>query len=338
MQPDFLSWGLKVGRIAGIVIRIHWILLGMWLLRFHECFTLQVGRGIAAGLFAAYVAGVFGIILLHELGHCFAARRLGGDADHILLWPLGGLAYVSVPDHWRANFLVALAGPLVNVGILLIAWPTLAIFEPELGPAALSGRWFVWWNMLQWVFVDFNLVILIFNLIPLYPLDGGRMFHALAWRYQDRRGGYGMGPYYRATIWTVRVSRVLAIVVLIWGIFTHQLWTIFIVIWAWYRAEMFRVQVQSGVGPETTFGHDFSQGYTSLERGHRAERAERERRPRRSLASRLRSWWTEPKIISVDDARRLDLLLDKIRRDGQDSLSRSERRFLSRMSRRRFPR
>src|SRR5438132_4525387 len=108
---DPLTWSLPLGRLFGIMIRVHVLFpvvaLALILrLGFKTTFWTEACE-LMALLFAA--------VLLHELGHCFGARLVDGDAHEILIWPLGGLAAVDVPHTPRANFLTAAAGPLVNL-------------------------------------------------------------------------------------------------------------------------------------------------------------------------------------------------------------------------------
>src|SRR4051794_15758186 len=124
---DLFMWSIPLGRLFGVTVRVHWLFpfvaLGMVL---HvalyrppaEAPTLEMPPGawidtlIAVGL-------LFIIVLLHEFGHVFGARWVEGDAQEVLLWPLGGLAFVEVPHTPRANFIASAAGPAVNFLICL---------------------------------------------------------------------------------------------------------------------------------------------------------------------------------------------------------------------------
>jgi Zn-dependent protease len=124
---------------------------------------------------AQYVLG-FAIVLLHEFGHVLACRQVGGTAERVVLWPLGGLALAHPPPRPGALLWTVAAGPLVNVVLLPIS----------LGMIFLSGQ--AGWesslpevHRLVMMLSIFNLVILIFNLLPIYPLDGGQILQALLW-------------------------------------------------------------------------------------------------------------------------------------------------------------
>ena len=111
---DFLNGSFRVGRLFGITIRVH-ILFVIWI----------AWRLIASGdgwqFHAAFLGMLFGIVLLHEFGHCFGARSVGGFAENILMWPLGGLAYAHAPMTPWAQFVTVASGPLVNVGFCVLA-------------------------------------------------------------------------------------------------------------------------------------------------------------------------------------------------------------------------
>jgi Zn-dependent protease len=119
---------------------------------------------------------LFGIVLLHEFGHALACRQVGGRADQIVLWPLGGVAYVSPPPRPGAMLWSIAAGPLVNV-VLFPVLTALQLASGSLGwvetfpnaHALLRAVWMI------------NLGLLIFNMLPVYPLDGGQILRSLLW-------------------------------------------------------------------------------------------------------------------------------------------------------------
>jgi len=124
---------------------------------------------------------LFVIVLLHEFGHALACRQVGGTSDHIVLWPLGGVAYVNPPPRPGANLWSLAAGPLVNVvlfpifeGILILAGSSnLAVRMPD----AYHFLYMAWW---------INRGLLIFNMLPIYPLDGGQILRSLLWYVAGR--------------------------------------------------------------------------------------------------------------------------------------------------------
>ena len=352
-EQSFLSWGLRVGSFRGIAIRIHWTLIIFWAF---SLFSLIKGFGgvwaVPAWILAIVVS--FSIILLHEFGHCFAARAVGGHADGVLLWPLGGLAMCIVPRIWRSQFIVAAGGPLVNVVLLLIFYPLFALLD-SVAPAFVISTPVA---ILRAVILDWNIFLLIFNLIPLYPLDGGRMLQTLLWGHF---GGYAPGAYGRASLFTIYISRVTAVIGIIFGLYSlfarqrevyvapgDGLFVILIFVLALFECERLRRSLNEEEPDDmNSFGYDFSQGYTSL--GDRQDSATK-RRP--SFLKRFgkifggsRSAGSDETADDAGDAvshenenedeparneekERVDELLAKISREGYESLSDSERGFL----------
>ena len=135
-----INWSFPVGSLLGIRIRLHVLfVLGAVILLAHS--ASQAGGGswlmaVVEGLGSVVI--LFLIVLLHEFGHCFGARYVGGSAHEILMWPLGGLATVSTPHTARANLITAIAGPLVNVVICALIAIALIVMT--------RSGWAVPWN------------------------------------------------------------------------------------------------------------------------------------------------------------------------------------------------
>lgn len=180
---DFLNASFKVGRLFDITIRVHILFVFFFLWR-----LLQAGEDWP--VVSVFLALLFGIVLIHEFGHCFGARAVGGNAENILMWPLGGLAYAHAPMTPWAQFVTVACGPLVNLvfclvsGVILFAstraWELLLI-NPFMG-LAIPGSGAGWLGHM-WVFYQVNLLLLAFNLLPIYPLDGGQLFQCLLWPF-----------------------------------------------------------------------------------------------------------------------------------------------------------
>ena len=161
----------KIFTLAGIGVYIHW----SWFLAFIY-FTSRPHQYSNYGWSALEVLALFLIVLTHEFGHQLACRQVGGRTHDIVLWPLGGVAYVSPPQRPGPQLWSIAAGPLVNVALI----PVLA--------ALRSASWHLgWYDIHQDAYelirnVWFiNLVLLIFNLMPVYPLDGGQIVRSLLW-------------------------------------------------------------------------------------------------------------------------------------------------------------
>lgn len=142
---DPMSWSIPVFRLFGIQVKVHIfffvIVIGLFL---RELTLLQYDNVWWLDKFLLTVVVLFGSVLLHEFGHCFGARHVGGDAREILIWPLGGLAYTEVPHRAKALFITVAAGPAVNVLICAVCaiGISAAGFVPSLNPTnvPLSGE------------------------------------------------------------------------------------------------------------------------------------------------------------------------------------------------------
>ena len=246
-MDSFFSWGLPLGRVAGIHVKLHWTLLLFWL---YDLDSLLRGvdssyRGLALGVWATMVGLMFASIFLHELGHCFAARRVGGSADEVLLWPLGGLAFCQCPDFPRSHLIVAAGGPAVTLMISAVSFAGFYLAGYYDNPLWFESRFLndlllhVWYVLVYW-----NFVILIFNLIPLYPMDGGRIVHSLLWSFFSRRGGYVWSGHARASQITLWISVVTAVAGMAYAYHRQEQMLLFLFIWALFGALSLRQQGQ----------------------------------------------------------------------------------------------
>lgn len=346
---DPFTWSLSLGRWFGISVRVHilFILVSLGLvLRMGYQKDAVAGTWIDASMF---IGLMFGAVLLHEFGHCFAARAVEGDASEILMWPLGGLANVEVPHTPRANFLTAAAGPFTNLLICLACLPVyfwLTQFElrPTWNPLWYPFRYAatgeillynwkgdaVWENRLavivlarlfyvSWVLFLINTVLIGF------PLDGGRMFQCALWP----RWGFR-----QATLAAVFAGFITALVVGLVAIFTNELLLLCLALFIYVSCRAQWIMLETG-GEESLFGYDFSQGYTSLEREQPAAPAPRRRQPnffqrwqQRRAARKLQREQEQREA----EEKRMDELLEKVQRQGLQSLTDEERRFLTRVS------
>src|SRR5262245_37458133 len=172
-----MSGSFRLFRLAGVSVHLHW----SWLLV--AGLALQYRRAAYdsfAWNLAEYLA-LFGIVLLHEFGHALACRQVGGRADHIILWPLGGIAFVSPPPRPGAWLWSIAAGPLVNV-VLVPVFLAADLVAQSAGLADTNPDAFGFILTLGYM----NLVLLIFNLLPVYPLDGGQILQSILWFFMGR--------------------------------------------------------------------------------------------------------------------------------------------------------
>ena len=159
---------IRLFKFSGITVFLHF----SWFLIAAYEFTRRLGI-YSSPIWAAleYIA-LFAIVLLHEFGHALACRQTGGVADRIILWPLGGIAFVNPPRRAGAMLWSIAAGPLVNVILLPILFIALFVFRSEEPTDPALFVYHVWW---------INLGLLIFNMLPIYPLDGGQILRSLLW-------------------------------------------------------------------------------------------------------------------------------------------------------------
>jgi Zn-dependent protease/CBS domain-containing protein len=178
-----MQWSFPIGRVAGSEIRIHvtFFLLLLWIGIVH----FQNGGTGAATEGIAFVIAVFACVVLHELGHAVAARRYGIQTPRITLLPIGGVAELeSMPEKPSEEIVVALAGPLVNVAIAAVLILILGANVDQDALGALQDPRVGFWARLAAV----NIWLVLFNLIPAFPMDGGRVLRALlATRYSRVR-------------------------------------------------------------------------------------------------------------------------------------------------------
>lgn len=168
---------IRLFRAAGIDLYLHW----SWFLVAYYQISLRAGRYTSLTWNVLEYLALFCIVLLHEFGHSLACRQVGGKADRIVLWPLGGVAYVQPPQRPGATLWSIAAGPLVNVVLI----PVLLLLVKLAQANGLDGTMPDAFRLLQTV-AYINTVILIFNLLPIYPLDGGQILRSLLWFFFGR--------------------------------------------------------------------------------------------------------------------------------------------------------
>jgi Zn-dependent protease len=162
----------RLFRAFGIDVFIHWswFLLALWAIDSRKGAYLSPIWNVYEYL------GLFVLVLMHEFGHSLACRQVGGQADQIVLWPLGGVAYVSPPQRPGAMLWSIAAGPLVNVALVPVFFVITAAVKS-------SGLWATMPDTANWLrtLARINLGLLIFNILPVYPLDGGQILRSVLW-------------------------------------------------------------------------------------------------------------------------------------------------------------
>lgn len=163
---------VRLFRFAGISVWLHWSwgLIALWAL------TGRQGMYSTPLWNLVEYIGLFTIVLLHEFGHSLSCRQVGGQSDEIVLWPLGGVAYVNAPQRPGAQLWSIAAGPLVNVVLI----PVLMAIDLGLRVTGLGPDSVDFWVCLAGI-QYINIALLIFNILPIYPLDGGQILRSLLW-------------------------------------------------------------------------------------------------------------------------------------------------------------
>lgn len=210
------SWSIPAGRIFGVELRIHltflFLLLFVWLTESTSRGTASPGRGLAL------VGMIFGCVVLHELGHALASTHAGIPAKAIILLPIGGVTLLDDTQQsiqpgapaWKRDIRIALAGPLVNLLLALVTGSVLLSVAPEV---QLWAKPYIHSSNLPRSLVWINLGLALFNLLPAYPMDGGRVLRALFSRRMD--------PVH-ATRRAVSIGQTLATVFMLTGMLQYM--------------------------------------------------------------------------------------------------------------------
>lgn len=213
---------LYIGQFAGIKVFIHWTfwLILIWIFFSYYNINKNPQEGFEGVLF---ILALFACVVLHEFGHALTAKRYGIKTRNITLYPIGGIASLeSLPEQPKREFIVAIAGPLVNVVIAALLWLYLELsrqmpdFEmlQNADPEEISGISLPFsFNLLM-----ANVILVVFNLIPAFPMDGGRMLRAFLAFNMERS---------RATRLAASIGQVLAIGFMLFGFF-YNFWLVII--------------------------------------------------------------------------------------------------------------
>src|SRR5262245_27605142 len=325
VMRDPMSWSIPLFRAFGIQVKLHILYIIITLAQLLRVYSQPGGRlgGHLAEFALIWVVMLFIVVLLHEFGHCFAARKVDGEADEILMWPLGGLAYCSVPHTARANFICTLGGPLVNVILCLVTAALLSVagylpplnilegrqlYHPELhnwqtggeGKPYLDSPYFIaddgrrlptmyhseqpdgkylvpdpnkpdqWISAKRsefevypsWVLCTarlfwLNWMLLLFNLIPAFPLDGGPFLQEILWA---RSGDYRSAT--QVACWSGIVTSLLFFLIAFWQ---NDTMLFALGIFMLFTSYQQLVLLERGMIEEGgAFGYDFSKGYAGF--------------------------------------------------------------------------
>lgn len=215
-----------IARVAGIPLRLHWsflLFLGFMLV----ANTLRAG--IAASLGGiVFILALFLSVTLHEFGHSLVARRFGIKVRDITLLPIGGVSHLeTTPDEPRQEFLVAVAGPAVSFSLALLLFSTMRLTGfPSQGSGFAFPSGYLWGGRFLASMATANLILGVFNIIPAFPMDGGRVLRSLLAQRMS---------FVRATRIAASIGQGFAFVFALFGLFTNP-WLIFIALFIYMGA------------------------------------------------------------------------------------------------------
>lgn len=363
-------WTVSLGRWWNVHVRLHMFFclfaaFAVYLTSYPFDSPNWLGIGCVAALFVS--------VLLHEIGHVVIARRMGGIADDIVIGPLGGLSAVRVPYEPQSELVALMAGTLVNIALCFVTALALAIIQSQdadliamLRPSVSylgSTQELTTVAVLKLVFwVNWSLILV--NLIPAFPFDGGRSLHAvLAFLWPEV-------PARQALVAVCRLGRVLAVVGLLLACFYFApgepvvvpptgapvdgiqspnvpqppIWFVLslLSIYVFFSARREELQqTELDRDEDTVFGYDFSQGYTSLERSLEDDtesRIDTEPPPlgmiSRWLENRRQAQQQRQQDQEFEDEKHVDEILDRLHKHGMRSLSPEDKALLNRVSKR----
>lgn len=319
MQPNlaFTSWSIPLGTWLGVRVRVNiWYPLVLLLLL--NWYGLELGFACFAILFV--------ITLLHEFAHVAAARLTGGEAADILLWPLGGLAFCRPAPTLASQFLTAAAGPISNALICLAALPAVLqarVLQDALNPTILPVGGLAPDPVQSVLVLIFSLswFLLLINLIPAFPLDGGQMLNAIL----AQRMGSG-----EALALSLRIGWVVGAIGAFLGVLVDNTTAVFLSFFVLVMniQELLRMQFLEIYG-EGSEGQEFAAGYSAFSDSDAELPAVRQSFWQRWKENRAAARFERQQEQRAATARRVDDLLDKVHRSGMDSLTVEERRFLA---------
>ncbi len=351
---ELSSWSLSLGRWGGVQIRLHALFL---LVGFGAIFlvsrepviysSVPAGAGATAatsGLnptwYALLGVGIlFVSVVVHEFGHAIAAWRLGSSVENMVIGPLGGLVPIGQIQEPQGDLLIALSGPLANLFIGLAVAPLILftgtdlfmlLRNPILPQGLLDGGDFglIALRLVCWI----NVMLFLVNLLPAFPLDGGRVLRAIFWpAFEFRAAGLAVS---RCGKFVALILFVIALVFddakpgrMLPPWFPLGLLAMYIFFHSRHESE----RIEEHEVDDDLFGYDFSEGYTSLEQPHT---------PSKFSLGGIRLWLEERRAekerrqrdIEVEEERRVDGILARLHSEGMEALSSEERSLLQRVS------
>lgn len=340
-----------MGRWFGVQIRLHMFFLLFATFTFYLAWRESTPGDHLPGLALTCVVVLFLSVLAHEAAHSLIALRLGGSVDAIVIAPLGGLRPIRVPQDPQSELLAILAGPMASLAICLATLSIVALYDHEsayglLNPLApqniLTGtvaeRTLSWGTVIRltcWI----NWWLVVINLIPAFPFDGGRAILALIQSIKprwERETGVSI---------VAACARVVALLLLVMAVVFHDSYAgtaipswlplVLLAIFVFFGTRVEEFAPEDMQSDEAVFGYDFSQGYTSLERSSRSQQQERTPRPGAITRwLRHRQKVREARRLQTErlEDERMDEILQRMHAKGYDHLSPEDLALLKRVS------
>jgi Zn-dependent protease len=349
--PETTLWSFPLARLGSLRLRLHSSFLITGIIVFYLGWVAQ-RLDVTTWSWAwslLTLALWLGAVVWHEFGHRLVALRLHAASREIVLTPVGGSLSPSTVTEPQNDLVLLVAGPLANLALCLLAAVVITVLQgsfvvPGVPPAqdaaavltapGAPAPWVRAWGLVFWL----NWALVLVNLIPALPFDGGRLLRAALHLITPQM------PYAETLLVVSRVGRAVAVLALLGGFVFHDSvllglvpgWAIgaglaMIVYFASRRAELVRAPDDQEDWP---FGYDFSAGYTSL--GWQSAPA----RPGPGRPNALSRWWEQRRQQQAADQRqrdaaedgRLDEILVRVHQNGYHSLSVEEQKFLRRAS------
>ena len=333
-------WSIGLGTWNGVRARLH-----MFFLLF-AAFTIYLGLVYDKAVWTApaLVAILFASVILHEIGHVMVARRLGGRVDEVELGPLGGLSSIPISADPQSELVSVVAGPLMNLAICFLSAlglaaqknvDLIALMHP-LSPGNVMGgpTYVVVLKMIFWV----NWTLILVNLIPAFPFDGGRALKAGILSFRSDMDSHA------AVMIVARVAKLtaLGLLVIAWlvrnefpnAIIDTWFALVLLAIFVFFSARKAEVS-EEATSDEAFFGYDFSQGYTSLENSTPSCST-------KAHAGLIVGWFENRRKLKeqvrrqsdAEEDGRVDEILTQVHQQGMGSLSAEDRAILDRASHR----
>ena len=342
-------WSVSLGRWFGIQIRLHMFFLLFAVFTFYLAWS-EADRASGLPALAALCLVVLLLsVVIHEVAHCVVALRLGGSVDAIVLGPLGGLRPIKVSHDAQSELLAVLAGPLASLMLCLSCLSMVALYDPKaaygllnplvpkrvIGEAAAVDalQWGTVLRLTCWI----NWWLVVINLIPAFPFDGGRAVQAFIQSVKpdlDKKTAVAI---------TAAAGRCVAIGLLILALVFHDSFSgsgmpswlplVLLAIFVFFSTRVEESQLDEIEIEDVIFGYDFSQGYTSLERSSDNEPPRPQENPvsgwmRRRQELRQRRRREQERV----EDQRMDEILRRLHVDGYEKLTHDERALLKRVS------